>query len=114
MNVIQWTDQTVITKDPDSRIVKTIDGARLLGLGVTFDDWEFLIDSSLTSDSNKLEIDNDIAVVSPSSGVAGQAVRFRMIKGTLGATYTVTFRHVTDEALPQTDDHSFQVLCKEK
>jgi len=113
-DVIHWTEETVIRKDPNAQKFRTIDGARHLAAGAEFDSGEFTVTSPLEDDDGILEIDQIDVVPSPTSGVANRGVQFRMRYGTAGVAYTVTFRYTTTETPPQIDDHSFVVQVAEK
>ena len=92
----------LIVKDPDSERVLRFNWADRLGDDVGIADSEFAV----TGPDDELTIDN--------ASISGQYAPFRLLGGTLGKTYTVRNRIVTNETPTQTLDASFKVLIQQK
>lgn len=90
-------------KDPADRAVYVFDWDRHLGVGVT------ITDSTFTLEGPDNELTSDQETVLDGS----RSARIRLSAGTLGATYRVHHRIVTNENPAQTKERSFFLLVKD-
>lgn len=95
--------RTTLRKDPDAILVYEFDWSDWLGSAeIVTSTWAIEgADSVLTKDQ--------ASVVS-----GNQRTRVRLTAGTLGVTYTVVNRVVTNEVPAQTDDRSVYIQIKEQ
>jgi len=94
-------DGGTVTKDPDAQRVYTMDWTADIGsAGITTSTWTIVgPDAALTYDNGSI--------------VAGlKMASVRLIGGTLGRTYTVTNRIVTNSTPAETEDATVTVLIR--
>lgn len=94
-------DGGTITKDPDASRVYTVDWTDDIGsAGISTSTWVIAgPDNALTSDNASIVSGNKMASV-------------RLIGGTLGRTYTLTNRIVTNSSPAETEDATVTVLIR--
>jgi hypothetical protein len=93
-----------IEKDPDSLEFKTVDWGTHLATGVEI----------ATSEWEVTGADTALTATNPARLTGNRSVRARLEGGTVGVTYTVRNRIVTNETPSQTKDASFSVLIVDK
>lgn len=98
---------TTITKDPSANLVYTWDFTSWLVSPAQVTSKTITV-STISGDAAPLVSDNESVV----SG--GLLVRHRLTGGTVGKTYTVTCRPLTNETPAQTDDFSIRVTIRQQ
>ena len=97
----------VVIKDPNAEIVYTWDWSDWLVGAATIASDTFIV-STFTGDATPLVSDNESIVAGATSSL------HRLTGGTVGKTYTVTHRIVTNETPAQTEDKSIKVSIREQ
>ena len=95
---------STVTKDPNASLVYTFNWADWLVGAATISTSTFTItgpDAALTKDNETI----------PTGSTTAQV---RLLGGTLGKTYTLTCRVVTNESPAQTEDASIRVTIRSK
>lgn len=93
------TPGELVYQDPDAQLVYQFDWSTWLGAGITIATSTFVI----TGPDDVLQYDAAQVLA------GGQQTTLRLLSGTLGATYVVTNRVVSNGTPAQTDDQSFRV-----